>query len=339
MSGWLLAVTFAAATAAAPVDLKRAEEFIAQYKYAEARTALTKARAAKGLDRASLLRILELQGLAAGQLRQAAPATAAFRELLVLDPGHKLDGDFAPRVTTPFMEAGQAVTDQGPLEFRAGKPETTSAAVTSLSVEVGRDQLKLARSVVFHVREGAGWKATPMPLTAGKASLSVNGAEVSWWAELIGDADAQLVLLGSEATPQIASPPAPLVLAPPPLNPPPPMVTTTTTTGGGVRTASYVVLGGAMIAGGVGLVFGLKSSGEFASIDKAQRNEAGVITGLTEQQAAAAASGGARDGTIANACFIGAGALAVGGVVMWLVGAPVVVTPGPGGVVVSGRLP
>ena len=114
---------------------------------------------------------------------------------------------------------------------------------------------------------------------------------------------------------------------------------TATSQGGGVRTASFVVLGGALAGAGVGAVFAIKSSGEFASIEKATRNEAGVITGLTEQQAVAAGANAARDGTIANACFIGAGALAVGGVVMWLVGAPVVVTPAPGGVVVSGRFP
>ena len=339
MSGWLLA-TFAAVSAAVPADLQRGEDLMAQYKYAEARTALARARTAKGLDRTSLLRLLELQGLAAAQLRQAAPATAAFRELLVLDPGHKLGGDYAPRVMTPFFEAGQAVTEQGALEFRALSAETSGRSVTSLSVEVGKDPLKLARSVVFHVRDAAAWKASPVPLSAGKAQLAVSGSEVSWWAELLGDNDAQLVLVGSESNPQLASPPP--VLAPPEpklVPPPPPMVTAAPTASAPVRTASYVVLGGAALAAGAGAVFGVKSSGEFSTISKAQRDASGVITGLTERQAATAGLDAARDGTIANACFIGAGALAVGAVLMWLLGAPVAVVPSPGGVVVSGRFP
>lgn len=338
MSVWLLSATLAAVTAAAPGDLTRAEELMTQYKYAEARVALTKARAAKGLDRKSLLRILELQGLAAGQLRQAAPATAAFRELLVLDPARKLDGDFAPRVTTPFMEAGQAVSELGALEFRPGRVDANAGKVTALTVELGRDPLKMARSVVFHVRSGATWKATPSPLSEGKATLAVSDAEVSWWAELLGDNDAQLVLIGSEETPQVASPPAPVALVPgTTLAPPPPPMVTAAAPGSPVRTASYVVLGGAVVAAGVGAVFGIKSSGGYASIQNAERDANGVITGLTESRAAAVGAEAARDGTIANACFIGAGALAVGAVVMWIAGAPVAVAPTPGGVVVSGR--
>jgi hypothetical protein len=341
MCAWLLGAALAAVTAAAPVDLQRAEDLMAQYKYAEARTALTKARTAKGLDRASLLRILELQGLAAAQMRQAAPATAAFRELLTLDPGHKLGGDYAPRVMTPFFEAGQAVTEQGALEFRALPAETSPKTVTGLAVEVGKDPLKMARSVVFHVREGGSWRAEPAPLAAGKATLALSSGEVSWWAELLGDNDSQLVLAGSETAPQIASPPAPVVLAPPEpkLVPPPPPMVTAPAPGAPVRTASYVVLGGAVLAAGAGTIFGIKSSGELSSITKAQRDGSGVITGLTERQAASAGADAARDGTIANVCFIGAGALAVGGALMFFLGAPVAVAPGPGGVVVSGRLP
>jgi len=266
---------------------------------------------------------------------------AAFRELLVLDPTHKLDADYAPRVMTPFFEAGQSVNDQGALEFRGGKVETTAKTVASVSVEVGRDPMKMGRSVVFHVREGAGWKATPVVLSAGKATLAVEGAEVSWWAELMGDADAQLALVGSEAAPQTAAPPPPVVLAPAPVlvPPPPPPLVSAASPGAPVRTASYFVLGGAVVAAGAGAIFGVKSSTAFGQINTVQRDGNGVITGLTETQAAALGASAARDGTIANACFIGAGALAVGGALMWWLGAPVAVAAGPGGVVVSGRLP
>jgi hypothetical protein len=344
MSGFLMAAMITAVTAAVPVELQRAEELVRQFKYAKALSALEKARSTKRLDRPSLLRILALQGIAAGQLRQTALASTAFRELLSLDPGHTLDADYAPRVMTPFMEAGQAVNEQGSLQFREGKAETTATRVTSLSVELSRDPLKMARAVVFHVREGPAWKAIPVTLRDGKATLTVDAAEVSWWAELMGENEAQLALVGSQATPQMTAPPPPaaVVLAPPP---PPPAVlmpaseVAATTSGGSVRTASYFVVGGAAVAAGVGAAFGVLSSAGFSKLQQAQRDEAGVISGLTERQANTIAADAARDGTIANACFIGAGALAVGGALMFFLGAPVSVAPTPGGVVVSGRLP
>jgi hypothetical protein len=340
LMGFLSSVV-ALAAAAAPADLQRAEELMAKYKYAEARTALTKARAAKGLDRASLLRILELQGIAAGQMRQAAPATAAFKELLVLDPSHKLDSDYAPRVTTPFMEAGQLVAEVGALELKAAPPQTSATRVTGLTVEVPKDGLKLARTVVFHVDDGAGWKTLPATLADGRASVAVDAALVRWWAELVGDNDAQLVLLGSEAAPQAAAPPPPVVLTPT-VTPTPdvaPVVTAPASKGSPVRTASYFVLGGAVVSAGVGVIFGLKSSGEYSQLANVQRDTNGTITGLTEVQANATASAAARDGTVANACFIGAGALAVTGALMWWLGAPVAVAPTPGGVAVAGTFP
>ncbi|GMU59602.1 MAG: hypothetical protein AMXMBFR34_13650 [Myxococcaceae bacterium] len=344
MSLWLVAAALALTTAAAPADLQRAEDLAAKYKYADASKALAKARQTKGLDRPSLLRILELQGIVAGQLRQAGPALEAFKQLLVLDPTHELDAEYAPRVTTPFMEAGQFVTEQGSLEVRAGTAETTATAVTSISVQVGRDPLKLARSVVFHVASPGGWKVTPAELTGGLATLAVDGAEVSWWAELLGDNDAQLALVGSEAHPQVIAPPPPVALTPTITPPLPPLSPSEVRAAPGapIRTASYFVLGGAVASAGVGVFFGIKSQGEYSQLANAERDMNGVITGLTEQQANAVAQSAARDGAIANACFLGAGALAVSGGLMWIFGGPpksVAVLPAPGGVVVSGRFP
>src|SRR4051812_3047044 len=94
-------------------DFKRGNELFAKYKYTEARAAMAKARAAKGLDRATLLRILEVEGVSAAQQRKSAPAEAAFRELIVLDPDHVLEAEYAPRVMTPFFEARQATLEAG----------------------------------------------------------------------------------------------------------------------------------------------------------------------------------------------------------------------------------
>lgn len=344
-----LACVAVATVAVAPPDLKTAEALMAKYKYAEAQAALKKARAAKGLDRASLLRILELQGIAAGQQRQAGPATAAFTELLVLDPTHKLGEDFAPRVSTPFLEASSSVAETGALELKQLPPGTRDGRVVALNVEVPKDPLKLTRSLVFHFMLGGAWQTKTATLDAGKASVSTDAGEpeVKFWVELFGDNEAQLVVLGSESAPVLATPPAPMVSATPPPPPTPvvePIVTKAASSGGGVRTASYFVLGGAVVAGGVGAFFGIRNSTTLGSITGATRDADGRITGLTEREAQTRGAQAATDGAIANVMFVSAGALAAAGVVMFIVGGPetpakVSLAPAPGGVLVSGSFP
>lgn len=355
MWSWILAATFAAATAAAPPELKRAEELMAQYKYAEARSALGKARGARNLDRESLLRILELQGVAAGQMRQDAAAAAAFRELLILNPSHKLAAEYAPRVMTPFFEAGQLVHEKGFLDFRAADAELGPKSVTAISVEVKRDPLKMARSVVFHVAEGSGWMTAQAELRGSRATLSVNRAEVSWWAELLGENDAQLVLVGSAAEPQVASIPPP-TLAPPLPPPAPPLVASTPPASGAapaavaphrstwVRTTSYFVLSGAVICAGIGTFWGVRSNGSRAQINNLKPNQDGIIDptqpgNMTKAAANVLATNAGHQGLYANVSFLAATVLGITGGLMWWFGAPVAITPSPGGIVVSGTLP
>lgn len=331
----------------APAELKTAEALMAKYKYAEAQAALKKARAAKGLDRASLLRILELQGIAAGQQRQAGPAKDAFTELLVLDPSHKLGEDFAPRVSTPYLEAASSVAESGALEIKQLQPTAKDGRVVALNVEVPKDPLKQARTLVLHVLISGSWQLRNAPLEGGKASTAVDGTEVQWWAELFGDNEAQLVVLGSESAPLVATPPAPMVSATPPPPPSPvvdPVIGKSSSSGGGVRTASYFVVGGAAVAAGVGAYFGIKSSSALASINGATRDADGRITGITEREAQTRGVQAAADGTVANVLFVSAGALAAAGVVMFIVGGPetstkVSLAPSPGGVLVSGSFP
>lgn len=52
-----------------------------------------------GNDRDTLLRIYELQGIVFATLNETAKATKVFTTLTVLDPDHKLSGDYPPRVT------------------------------------------------------------------------------------------------------------------------------------------------------------------------------------------------------------------------------------------------
>ncbi len=312
-AGGMVLLAVVLATMAAPPELATAETAMSKYKYADALAALKKARVAKGLDRPSLLRILELQGIAAGQQRQSAQAIAAFTELLTLDPTHKLDGDFAPRVTTPFLEAGQTVTEQGALEPKPAPPSIAGRKVAGLTLEIPRDPLKQVRSVVFHFNAGAGWQSQSAVPSGGKATIALDAAEVSWWAELMGDNDAHLVLVGSEQAPIAAAPPPPPEVVKPAAAGLPPL-----------RIVSFVAGGLGLAAAGTGLFFGARSSSTLQALTaaRAQKDAAGNVIGVTERDALARGTQAASDGTIANALFLTAGTLVATGVVLFILGAP-----------------
>lgn len=328
----MLSAALVLATAANP-DLARGEELFTQYKYADAIKALTKARTAKGLDRASLLKILELTGVSAGQLRQTAQAQAAFRELLVLDPAHQLQTEYAPRVMTPFYEVRQQVIERGSLEV---KPiATTTTRVESVGVSLVRDPLSMARGVRFHLLTDGAWKTTDAMLTAGTATLPVSAPEVTWWAELLGENEAVLAMVGSEAAPRVDGRPTPVAAAEPAAK----VEKVPTRSSSPLRGVSYAVVGVGVVAAGVGAYFGVQSSAAFAQVRRAPTDSVGRITGLTERRAYQLDAQGKQQAMIANVLFVSAGVLAAGGVAMWIAGAPVVVTPAPNGVVIAGALP
>ncbi len=331
---WSVALAVTAGTV--PPELEKAETLVASYKYAEAKSALARARAVKGLERPALLRTLELTGIVNGQLRLADKAEAAFRELLVLDPTHALGAEYAPRVMTPFFAARQWVAEQGALGFTAAAPELSATSVTAVVVEV-KDPTAVGRAVRFHLRRGTEWAVTTTTVTQGKARLSVELPEASWWAELRGANGEQLALVGSEASPLVVRPPTQAKASEPPpkVVPDEPRVVTLpaapVTRSSGTRTSSYFFLGGAVIAGVVGGIFGYESTQGFAKFKDGIDNP----NGLTERQVSKYGTDAAFQGTLANALFAASGVLAVTAVVLWLVGAPVIVTPAPGGVALA----
>ncbi len=331
-------VAFMVTAGAAPPELEKAEALVAAYKYAEATGALTKARAVKGLERPALLRTLELTGIVYGQLRKTPQAEAAFRELLVLDPNHALGADYAPRVMTPFFAARQSVAEQGALSFTAAAPELTTTAVSALVVDL-KDPTDVGRSVRFHLARAAQWVVTSVNVSNGKARLPVEVPEARWWAELRGANGEQLALVGSEQTPLVArplmvDPPPPKVIVEVPQVVAPTPQSATVTRSSGTRTSSYFFLGAAALAGGFGVYFGLQSAQGFTTYRRVV-NETAPIRSMTEKDAAALGQTASRDGTLANALFAGSGVLAVTAVVLWLVGAPVEVTPTTGGLALA----
>lgn len=343
---------------ASPPELKQAELLVARFQFQQAQSVLARARRTSALDRESLLRIVELQGIVAGQQRQSAVALSAFTTLLTLDPERRLDKAYAPRVMTPFLEAGQVVKDQGALQAIPVQP-VVEAHETKLGVAVPVDALELVEKVRFHVRQATGWERREAGLVEGSATVVVGNGVRAWWAEVLGRDEAQLLLVGSSAAPLEVEPlanapspdpaalpqqpPQPQVALPGPQAMTAPPVAEPTDSGSTARTASYFVLGGALVAGAVGGTLGALSAAEFSNLRSPTRNGSGVITELTQVEATQRAQVAARQGLMANVLLVGAGAAAVTGVIMFIVGGarpkPIAIAVTPVGLQVVGAFP
>src|SRR5438034_203124 len=127
---------FALVLLAANPQLEKAEQLVSSVRYADAARALAAAWVEPGNSRAEVLRILELQGIAAGTLSHPAEAQQFFRRLLSLDPEHKLPSGLPPRVKTPFFEAKGAIGEAGPLRFEPRAPAVQLDVIESIGVNV-----------------------------------------------------------------------------------------------------------------------------------------------------------------------------------------------------------
>ena len=81
--------------------VERAAALAEDLRFSEAARVLEGARAQPGLDRPTLLRILELQGVVAASIGRVDAARTAFRTLVVLEPGYALKGNYSPKVMAP----------------------------------------------------------------------------------------------------------------------------------------------------------------------------------------------------------------------------------------------
>ncbi|WNG18467.1 hypothetical protein [Cystobacter fuscus] len=322
--------------------LPRARQLLEELRYPDAARALEQARAHPGNDRDTLLEILELQGVVAGMLQQPAKARSAFQTLLVLAPDHRLEGDYAPRVVTPFFEAKSWVSDKSAALGLEALPSSAEASL--LSVQVKTDVLNLGRLVRFHLREGGdAWRAQEQPLVEGKASVERKGGRVEWWAELLDERRAVLTSVGSDASPLVALAPGALVSsapAPAPVSPlPEKLPRVAGAPGSPLRTVAYACLGLAVGAGAAGGYLGWQSNQARARVVGAPVDEAGYTQGLTQREAFALDARARAQGGWANILFGVAGAAAIAGGTLWVLGAPVGVSATPTGVVVGGAFP
>ncbi len=321
---WIFALVV---TAAPNPPLTSAEDLVAQIRYADAEKQLAIARSLPNNTRDTLLRIIELQGIVAATLGQAPRARTYFQQLLSLDPGRKLQDGLPPRVRTPFYEAkGMEASQMG---------FTAEVEPTQLRAKLSSDPMTLARKVRFHIRpQGAEWGVTDEPIAAGFAVAPVTVTAYQWFAELLGEQDAILFNVGTEAAARsegvgAAAAFTPIVTGPSPA------------ARRGVNPAAFVLIGAGGAAAIGGVVAGVLSRGNLDRLNSAARDSNGYVTGLTQRQGEGLKADARTQAIAANVLFGTAVVLVATGAVVWLVSgrsAKVAVLPGPAGVAIAGEL-
>jgi len=325
-SGW--------AAAAPPPRLEEARKLIDDLEMESALKALDAADKTEGNDRATVLEIWTLQGIAFGTLGKEAKTRDSFRKLLVLDPSATIPQDLPPRVRTPFFEAREWAATNGPIGFTGGV-NLEGGVVQSVKVTVDKDVLRLARTVRFHL-DLEGKQSLDVPITAGKAEAPVQKEGVSWWAEVLSDRKGVLFTVASAEQPRRdGEVRAPVAAAPLQLESPGPV------SGGWRRPTGFGLVGAGAVAAGIGIVLGVQSSAARARLTDAARDAEGRVTGITQAEAGPLEASANTQATVANVLFGVGGALGAAGVVLVILGPSeqpaLALSPAPAGVLVSGR--
>lgn len=324
----------APALAAPNARVEEARKLIDDLELEAAVKVLDGAEKTEGNDRAALLEILTLQGIAWGTLGKDAKTRDAFRKLLMIAPEATLPPDQPPRVRTPYLEAREWTSSNGPLTATPGV-DLGDGLVRAVKVSVEKDVLRLARSVRFHLKLDGADQVLEVPVTAGKAVAPVGKPSASWWAEVLSERKAVLLEVASAAKPREEwTQVAPAAAAPQAVTEP------VAASGGWRRPTGVVLLGAGAVAAGVGAVMGVMSTDARARVNGATRDDLGRITDLTQREAAALETSALSQATVANVLFGVGGGLAAAGVVLIILGPSgepaVALSPAPGGVVVTG---
>jgi len=282
----------------ANAPLESADAAYRALDYALASDQLVEALRVEGNDTHTLLRLYELQASVEAILGKSVNAEATFRKLLSLDPDHLLSADLSPRITSAFFAARGWLAARAPF---AAAAELASADLAG--VRVKSDPMALARSVRFHIHEPkADWRSQTEPLSAGTAAARLSSSDAVWWVEVLGEADAVLVLLGSPEQP--LSPAVAIALGAPAVSP--------------AQMGGYVALGCGLAALVAGAAFGIDSAAARADYDRAARDSSGRVVGLTQTQALELERRSVANARVANVLLVSGGVVAAGGGAMWL---------------------
>lgn len=315
--------------------LAEARKLADELQYDKAVKVIDAALAQPDNDRDTLVALYELAAVSWATLEKPAKAREAFQQLLSIVPDFQLSKDLPPRTRTPYFEAKTWLAGTTPVTvdvqsiIEAGK-------LTGLSISVTDNALVRVKAVRVAVTpaQGAAQTLTP-PLTERHATVPIGESGGAWKVEVVGDRGILAVATG-EAKPWVAPVVAPVVVAKKPV-PEAPKVSWQQTT-------SFVVGALALVSVVGGVAAGLVSSQARAQIANAERNPMGVVTGITQARAAELDATARSTGLVANVLLITGGALAAGGVLLFVLGggfgdappASATLSLTPGGLVFSG---
>lgn len=318
-------------------DLEKAQVLLAGKKYDQAMKALDVAAKKGGLDRESLLTLLESRGLAEASLGKLDRAEESFRSVLQLDARRDLTGKYTGAAAQAIAAAKEWFKANGGIELGPLDPGAEGGRVKQISLFVKNDPLKLINQVRFYTRvDGGAWKPTDAKVLNGVSVIDVDAVTIEWWAEAQSERKDQLMFFGSAGRPVKQSAPAPVVAkveAPTPTPTPAPVATTVApvetkreepaaSSGSALRPVGYVLLGLGVAAAGTGLYFGITSNAAREGI------KAELAAGGYDQAALYARDQDAiMRAAVANVLLISAGALGVTGALFWFLGRDVTVAP------------
>ena len=241
-----------------PAALDEARKLIDDLELEAALKALDAADKTEGNDRATVLEILTLQGIAFGTLGKDAKTRDSFRKLLML----------APRATLPVRPAAPrahpllrgAATGRAPTVRIAvtGGADLEGGFVQAVKVLVDKDVLRLARTVRFHL-ELDGEEVDPRRAARRRQG---RGAGAPAGRQLVGGGAQRSqgralrprqrgpARQDGELRPRVAAVEAPLrVETPGPVS------------GGWRRPTGFVLVGAGAVAAGIGVFLGVQSGG------------------------------------------------------------------------------
>jgi hypothetical protein len=336
----LLALLPSTSFAQAQSLLEQAQRDLQNLEYGDAMRSLDAALKQPNNNRATVLKVLEIQALTLAAMGQAPRAVKAFQTLLTLQSDFKLVGDHAPRITTAFYEARSWVDRNGAVESVPQPPLVAGAVVTGVRLELINDPMKLVKEVRFHLLEDGQPVVVDVPVTQNKTVTALTKAtKVVWWAELLGERKSTLLeaveavapRVEVTAQPETAAPPAPEEIT---------QAEPSRPTSSG-RVASFVLVGAGAAALGVGAIFGIQANALVSKIDAAT-DPTGRVNGISQREGQVIDGQQRTQATLANVFLITGAALAAGGVTLFVLSredASVVMVPTGTGAALAGTFP
>ena len=325
-------------------DLEKAQQLLAQKKYDAALKSIDAAAKKGGLERESLLTLLESRGLAQASLGQTEKAEESFRSVPQLEPRRDLTGKYTGKVVGVIAAAKEWFKEHGGIELGPLDPGAEGGRVKQISLFVRNDPLKLISHVRFYVRQdGGAWKPIEASLANGAAATDVDGEVIEWWAEAQSEKKDQLMFLGSAGKPIKQSAPAPVAVAPvavvevkkdapvetkltPKEKPEERLELQPTMRSNPLRPVGFVLLGVGLATVGVGTAFGISANSTRESVKASLAAGGGDPAELYARDQSAIASS-----RLANIMFAVGGGLGLTGILFAILGHDVAVVPGAGG--------